>query len=93
MFASSMTKLLDDTFLYKNKVEVLRNSSSMDTQKWLLMYNLSQNARKYFSHVPVHTGPKKMDYLPLALIVSSDLNLRSNASSTDMISGGIWKKK
>ena len=32
------------------------------------------------------------DDLPLALIVSSDLNLRSNASSTDMISGGIWKK-
>ena len=31
------------------------------------------------------------DDLPLALIVSSDLNLRSNASSTDMISGGIWK--
>ena len=57
------------------------------------MHNLLQNAKIYFEHVPVHTGPKKMDYLPLALIVSSDLNLRSNASSTDMISGGIWKKK
>ena len=34
----------------------------------------------------------KKDHLLLALIVSSDLNLRSNASSTDMISGGIWKK-
>ena len=28
---------------------------------------------------------------PLALIVSSDLNLRSKAASTETISGGIWK--